>query len=370
METVNRSTGLKYREKITVYGKTVVSPWFSRKSDAKEWKRLKLSERSKLAVHGVIVDDSISVDELFQKYIVSRQDRAKRTIESYTSTYNFHLKPVLGHLKLRQVRMFHGEQIKQKLWENKTSSSRINDIVVQLKILFNFAVKQGNLNTSPFQNLDKVKEVKREISYWTSEEVELFLNANADNPFYSVYLVALNTGLRKSELCGLMWDSVDFNHRILNIRRMRDRHGLKETTKGAESRRVPMNNITFNELKRLHEARNHPSYVFTTPNAGLISYEHLNDRDFTRAIKRSNVRKIRFHDLRTTYASHFCINNGNVFALSKILGHKSVNITQSFYAQINNEFLVNESERVSLSRSTSSLETKILSLENFKSAPF
>jgi integrase len=370
METIKRKTGLKYREKVTLYGKTLVSPWFSTKTNAREWKRLKLIDKNKIALNGVMIENFITVDELFQKYLVSRQDRAKRTIESYTFTYNAHLRPLIGKIKLLHLRLYHGEQVKQNLWEKGISPSRINDIIVQLKILFNFALKQGHLNLNPFQNLDKVKEQKREICYWSRMEVEIFLNANIESPYFSVYLIALNTGLRKSEICGLMWDCIDFNQRILVIKRMRDRHGLKETTKGAESRRVPMNEVTFNELKKLYENRKHPTYVFTKPSGDIISYEHLTDREFSKAILKANVRKIRFHDLRTTYASHFCINNGNVFALSKILGHKSVNITQSFYAKTNNEFLLNESERVSLSADKVIHENKILSLHKFRSAPF
>lgn len=370
METVKRLSGFRYREKITTNGKSILSPWYPRKSDAREWKRVQIVEKNRVEIHGISINDSITATELFAKYSLSRQDLAKRTLESYTSTFHCHVEPIIGDLKLKQIKIFHGEQIKQRLWELKISASRINDILVQLKIFFNFAVRQGNLSSNPFTNLQKVKEVKKEINFWSLEEAQLFLNSNSDSPYFLLFLIAINTGLRKSELCGLMWDCVDFHQKIILVKRTRDRHGLKETTKASESRKVPMSKLVFEELKRHYEHRKHPSYVFTKPDGQLISYEHIGDRVFAKALQRSNVRKIRFHDLRTTFSSHFCINNGNVFALCKILGHKSVNTTQSFYAQVNNEFLTNESERVNFSSNADQPESNLLMVEKFKTAPF
>ena len=95
-----------------------------------------------------------------------------------------------------------------------------------------------------------------------------------------------------------------------------------------------------------------------------LPYEHLTDREFTRAIKLAGVKRIRLHDLRTTYASHFCINGGNILALSRILGHKSVTITQKFYASVNSDFLKTQSQVIELGVGKLGLEenSRVLSL--------
>lgn len=57
-------------------------------------------------------------------------------------------------------------------------------------------------------------------------------------------------------------------------------------------------------------------------------------------------RKIRFHDLRHTFASHWVMNGGDIFRLSKALGHKSVLITQRTYAHLAPEAWTQDYQRV------------------------
>jgi integrase len=369
METIKRKSGIRFREKITINGQVVLSKWYRRKTDAKEWKVNKLVERDRLGVGGHYIDGSTTVNELFEKYLSARQDRARRTIDSYESTYNVHLRPFLGHLALKNLRLHHGEEVRSELWKRGLSSSRGNNVLIQLKVLFNFAVKQQLLNSNPFKNIDSFKQDKREINYWNQYEVNQFLESNRGDFLNPLYVLILNTGLRKSEVCGLMWDCINFADKIITVKRTRDRNGLRETTKGRESRRVPMNETVQKMLMELYQDRKHPSFVFTNPKGAPVSYEHLGDRAFKQAALKAGVKQIRFHDLRTTYASHFCINNGNVFALSKILGHKSVNITQKFYAETNNDFLNGESCRVEFSPSQKLDDKRILSMNFLKSEP-
>ena len=369
METIKRKSGIRHREKITINGQVVLSKWYRRKTDAKDWKVNKLVERDRLGVGGQYIDGSTTVNELFEKYLSARQDRARRTIDSYESTYNVHLRPLLGHLALKNLRLHHGEQVRSEIWKRGLSASRGNNVLIQLKVLFNFAVKQQLLNSNPFKNLDSFKQDKREINYWNQYEVNQFLESNRADFLNPLYVLILNTGLRKSEVCGLMWDCINFQDKIITVKRTRDRNGLRETTKGRESRRVPMNETIQKMLMELYQDRKHPSFVFTNPKGAPVSYEHLGDRAFRRAAALAGVKQIRFHDLRTTYASHFCINNGNVFALSKILGHKSVTITQKFYAETNNDFLNGESCRVEFSPCQKQEANRVLRIDSVKSAP-
>lgn len=348
MEFVTRKSGTRFREKIVVSGKAYVSPWFKRKTDAKDWKAHKLSERVRHGVGSFELNDKITTDDFFERYLASRQDRASRTIESYVSTYKVHLKPVIGQLKLKQVRTYHGEEIRLNLARAGLSASRSNNILIQLKILFNFAVKQSFLHNNPFKQLDQMKQDKREIVFWNHHEISAFLDSNSSNHYLPLFIVLLNTGMRKSEACGLLWDCIDFEQGIITVKRTRDRSGLKETTKGRESRLIPMNRTCREALETLWQLRKHPSYVFTSIKNKPLPYEHLTDREFARAVKLAGVRKIRLHDLRTTYASHFCIMGGNVLALSKILGHKSITITQKFYASVNSDFIKEEAQGIEL----------------------
>ena len=93
----------------------------------------------------------------------------------------------------------------------------------------------------------KQKEDLRCDSYWTKAEVGQFLLAVKERELFPLYFTALHTGLRLGELCALKWDRVDFGLGQITVSRIRDRLGLRETTKTKLKRIVPI----VPELKNL-----------------------------------------------------------------------------------------------------------------------
>ena len=165
------------------------------------------------------------------------------------------------------------------------------------------------------------------------------MSKNTNDPFYFLYVLALNTGLRRGELLGLCWDKVNLAEGRIEISRIRDRYGLKDTTKTGLIRHLPLNNTAQNTLETLYKNKHHQRFVFAYENGTLIDMTHFSTRHFPKAIKRSGVPKIRFHDLRTTYASNFVMAGGDIFALSKLLGHTSVEMTAKKYAALHPTFM-------------------------------
>jgi hypothetical protein len=69
---------------------------------------------------------------------------------------------------------------------------------------------------------------------------------------------------------------------------------------------------------------------------------------YKQAVERAGLdTKLRFHDLRHTFASHWVLDGGDIFRLSKILGHSSVVVTQKFYAHLAPEAWEQDYGRVS-----------------------
>jgi integrase len=85
---------------------------------------------------------------------------------------------------------------------------------------------------------------------------------------------------------------------------------------------------------------------------------HL-DRQFAAARKRAGSTKIRFHDLRHTFASHFMMNGGNIYDLQKILGHSSVKMTER-YAHLSPNHLSDAMKIVSFSGDPEQDSSKIV----------
>jgi integrase len=143
-------------------------------------------------------------------------------------------------------------------------------------------------------------------------------------------LVALNTGMRKGELAGLKWDRIDFSLGQITVSRTRDIFGLKERKKTKLKRIIPMNQLMRMTFLKLFQGRKGSDFVFVDENDFPLEVHHIY-RDFAKAQKHAGIaNKIRFHDLRHTFASQFMMNNGNVFDLQKILGHTDIKMTMRY----------------------------------------
>ena len=99
-------------------------------------------------------------------------------------------------------------------------------------------------------------------------------------------------------------------------------------------------------LEGLSQDRKHERLVFTHEDGTSVHPNHLSDRHFPKAIKKAEVSKIRFHDLRTTYASNFVMAGGDIFTLSRLLGHTSVEMTAKKYAALHPSFMRGAAETV------------------------
>ncbi|MCO5142051.1 MAG: site-specific integrase, partial [Oligoflexia bacterium] len=206
-----------------------------------------------------------------------------------------------------------------------------------LQALLNDALEAKVIPINPIVGLKPLPEDLKEFRYWSKSEITQFLNANRRDSYLPLWITALNTGMRRGELCGLKWDRVDFSIRRITITRNLGRFGLKDNTKSKKKRVIPMNKEVVKIMASLIREQI-SEFVFHEKQGEPINVAHL-DRKFKAAQKRAGFpNTIRFHDLRHTFASHFMMNGGNIYDLQKILGHSSLEMTQR-YAHISPEHL-------------------------------
>ncbi|MCB9094719.1 MAG: site-specific integrase [Halobacteriovoraceae bacterium] len=341
MEIIKNKSGFitGYREKVYVNGKAV-SKTFKSKTLAKKWKREQLTSRDKSEALGLRQDQEITFKAFAKLWLENYKNNlnAIRTFEAYFSVYNTYLKK-FENKKLVQIVASDGFALLDSLCKTKLSISRKNYILRVFKTMLNSAVKYEYLVSNPLKKVDFLKEIQNQQEYWNAEEVCCFLNANKESEFYELFVIALNTGLRRGEILGLCWDCVDLKRNVLIIRRTFDRYGLKETTKTGRIREVPLNDAAKDAILKLVQQQRNTRFVFTKDNGDLINIQHISDRLFKKAIKKAGVKQIRFHSLRATMASNFVMAGGDLQSLSKILGHSTVEMTVSRYAHLHPDFL-------------------------------
>ena len=332
---------LSYRVKVYVDGEQVTKT-FVRKKDAELWKQQMIVDRERGVLKLESKECQLTFGEFSQQWLETKVlGIALKSRDSYQTIIKHHLLPKLASKRLIDIGMKDGHQLIAHFKALGKSPKGINMVMGLLKAMLNDAVRWEIIEVNRIQGLRTLKVPPKTARYWMPDEIRRFLDATRDTDLYELWVVALNTGMRRGELAGLCWDKVDFSNKLIHVARQRDRHGLQDSTKTATSfRYVPMNSACLEGLQRLRAEKRHPELVFVFRNGTPIDVQHITERDFREAMEKAQVPKIRFHDLRGTFAANVCMApDGDLYALSKILGHSSVDMTVKRYAHLHNDFL-------------------------------
>jgi integrase len=341
METIKLKSGTRFREKIYLENGQTLTKTFLRKTDARLWKNEMLSNRSKgipLLPKESSIDLSYAThfDEWIRISVVPRG--SEKTLADYKSVGRIHLLPLFGSKMLSQIRSNDGEELVRTLKAKGLANKTSNKIITLFKQTLLFACRQGYLEKNPVMNLRGLKVDQKKMSFLSDLQVLQLLRSNSRESFYPILITAVNTGMRIGELCGLCWDRVNFDTNQIEVTRTRVRGKLKETTKTHLVRYLPMNPEVRSCLKGLWKAQKGPQFVFTNECGQPLNPDHFSQRVFAAALKKAGLDKIRFHDLRHTFASQFMMKSGNIYDLQKLLGHTKVEMTMK-YAHLTNDHM-------------------------------
>lgn len=173
------------------------------------------------------------------------------------------------------------------------------------------------------------KEDKQEMQTWTPEEFNRFIDAVPEGFYRAFFTFLYWTGCRRGEAMALYKE--DFIGDKVNIHRQIKHfsNGFYELKTGTSERVISIDKKTYEYLKPyIYSAC---PFVF----GGERSLPITNiQRELERGIKESGVKKIRLHDLRHSHASFLIAAGVPIIAVSKRLGHSSINITLDTYAHL------------------------------------
>jgi len=206
----------------------------------------------------------------------------------------------------------------------------INNHLAVLRRSFNSALEWGLVNSCPI--IKKLKTLPQEFDFLSVEESRLLINS-ANGIWQGMLIVALGTGLRFGELKALTWDDVDFKRRELTIRQA-FAEGVLGSTKSNRIRIIPMTASVHDALNQMTISR---GYVFADMNGKPLD-QSTSIRTLQRICGKAGLRKIGWHVLRHTFASHLAQSGANLVAVQNLLGHSDIRTTMR-YAHINDTVL-------------------------------
>ena len=328
-----RQKGTVYRVRLFINGRRV-SKSFTRKLDAMEFERnAKLDPR---IMDGASLRFKEAALEWFENH--ARPRKAPGTVRENESLLRRDLMPAFGGVKLVDITPQHVDDLVLRL-RKVMSDASINRRLELIRSIFNYHKRRRNVLYNPMDGVSFLKVDPKPMKFWTLEEGRQFLEhakakyeGTPQEQVYLLYMLALNTGMRFGELLALKWSAVDLTCGLIMVCRTLCHHTrqIRETTKGRRIRHVPINDALYGHLEAAKARRNGVEWVFYTGGGSLLDENNIRNRHWEKDVKESGVSRIRFHDLRHTYASHFLMNGGELFKLQAILGHADIRTTMNY----------------------------------------
>ena len=176
----------------------------------------------------------------------------------------------------------------------------------------------------------------QEMQTIPAEQLQAFLQEAKATGVYEMYYIELATGLRRGELLGLKWQDIDWKNGITKVRRQVARVDgqIKEAPlKTKNSYRTVTISQQAIEVLKAQKKKTNDTYVFPSPNGGPISPDSVNNM-LKRVLERAGIPKVRFHDLRHTFATIALQNGVDIKTVSGMLGHFSAGFTLDTYAHV------------------------------------
>lgn len=222
----------------------------------------------------------------------------------------------------------------------------IRDIILVLRLSLTYAYKEKAVSLLNWDLIEYPKDVsnKRVVSLSKDEEQELiqciYLNLNRKT---AGILIALMTGLRIGELCGLQMKDISLSENIISVNRTVQR--IYDKRKGSSYinigppktassiRTIPIPSLLSNIIKKFYtENPNHYFLTGKTTPTEPRTYRQF----FARFLKKHNLKNVKFHEIRHTFAVRAIeIPEFDIKSLSEILGHKNVSFTLNVYGSAN-----------------------------------
>lgn len=271
----------------------------------------------------------------------------KSTYAAYQLLIQNHIKPYFGDLyevNEEKVQQFVFDKLDAGL-----SEKTIRDIIIVLKMILKFGIKNGYLEYAQIDAKFPSKQEKKDLDVLSKADQKKFMEHLRNNfTFKNLGIfICLSTGMRIGEICGLRWCDVDTVEGVIKVRHTlqriyiiegETRHTelLLDTPKTANSvRDIPMNSELLKMLKSLNKVVNENYYVISNDIKPIEPRTYRNY--YKKLCKQLDIPELKFHGLRHSFATRCIESKADYKTVSVLLGHSNISTTLNLYVHPNKE---------------------------------
>jgi integrase len=294
----------------------------------------------------------LTVAEFMNRWLTeSGRNRLRpKTYKDYSGLTRLHIVPALGHIKLRNLTPLHVQSFYGSKLESGLSKRTVEYIHTVLHSALKQAVRWELVPRNVTEAVDPPRPERKERPTFNLDQARLFLEAARDNGWGALYILAIQTGMRRGELFGLRWDDVDLDNGWLHVRQALAPDGksfsLPKTAKGR--RRIRLTPEAIEALKK-HRIAQHQKrlkqgsvwrdhgLVFCSSVGTPMGPDNFIKRQYKPLLRRAELPYIRFHDLRHTFASLMMPNVQNPQIVQEMLGNSRISTTLDIYSHLSQD---------------------------------
>lgn len=290
------------------------------------------------------------LSDYMQRWLEYKSQHVLATsMRTYEAIVRRYVTPSLGRLKLVDLKPYHLSKFYGEL--QKTLSARyVAQIHSVMHDALDRALKWEIVARNVADVVDAPSPKKMKFTVWSREQANRFITHPTvmRHRFYVVFLLALTTGMRQSEITGLRWRNIDLENGIIHVVEQQVYNkgttdwGPVKSESGVRDIAIPEQVVT---ALRKHKARQNQDrlmmqkawidrdLVVTRINGNWVSAAFLR-MHWKHLVEIADVPYIRFHDLRHTHASMLLEMGEELKVIQEQLGHATIGITADTYAHV------------------------------------
>ena len=218
--------------------------------------------------------------------------------------------------------------------------STIRKILVSLGQIMAYAVRHKYTEYNSFRDAERPKRLHGEstngIRVLSPYEINNLLGATNGKKYNVLFMLAIMSGARQGEIFGAKWSDIDWENNQIHIQRSYNNQAMYPTKTETSNRKIDLGPTMISELKKWRIAcpPNELDLIFPNKAGKPLNHNNVVNRHFNPSLKKAGIERIRWHDLRHTYASLLIEQGENIKYIQTQLGHSSPTVTLNVYAHL------------------------------------